>query len=460
MGIHGLATFLAAHADQVGARVDLVALARQRSKPAAAAAPTLLIDGLSLLYHLEERGCQEEADGGAHGVHRTNMVLAGEDCARMDADIALLAATAAAGGLRLECVLDAGYGTHWGEYQRKRSTAEARAAEKESMREALTAYCLHPELVDAERPGDPGGRLGMRQFVASLRRNRVDVTFALGEADDELFARSRQYPNTLAVATSDTDFAVVHGVCLADLRYLDWTSQPGCLWARLFTPARVAAALRLPESSLPDLAALCGNDITAPWLDALKLPVRLGMPCSPVNGRYRVAPAAVAEWLRGLGFPLDELPALRETMATTPALAEALKASAAFYQGRTAEPPSSSVMADAAALKADGALRPDDLGQVEPVVLRRRFVQASLPSDIVAIARNGVAHVSHPFGDPGVDGSAVPLLHASHLPLNHVRGRAPYHHQWKWGEGEGRGGRTSRAAATPHRASHALVVLV
>jgi len=436
MGIYGLATFLATHRDTAGRRTDLAAVAA--SQAAAGVAPVVLIDGLAFALHVQEQlleldgmgggGGGGGGDGGAEGEgapaaeavpgrlatrRLRDASLAGGEYALLDARVAQVVAAFRTAGLHLRCVFDGARGTNWAEFRRKWDTIEERRRQQRGDLHGLQRYCLGEQ---TDRPVDPGMMLGVLQVQDSLRRNRIDVAVAAGEADDELLAAALADPSVYGVLSADSDFAVVQGVRLIHLHGLDWWSAPGHLWADVFTAETVAGALRLPPERLKELACLCGNDITSGWIDRLEVPMRLGMSAYRIGEHCRISPDDAASWLRALPMPVLEHPIMQGLLSQHPAFAQAIAQSLAFYLGKPA--PSNPTEAE---LRAAGAIRDDDLGAYEPSILRERFHAGTVPVDSLALARNGLAMLNLRLGVPQLAEGG--LLDLAHRPLRHVRQR-------------------------------------
>ena len=81
--------------------------------------------------------------------------------------------------------------------------------------------------------------------------------------------------------------------------------------AKFFTTQTVAAALELTPEQLPDLAALCGNDITKQALLTCKLWAALGLAPKASEKPRGVFVAAVAKWLRHHPGALEDSPQVR-----------------------------------------------------------------------------------------------------------------------------------------------------
>ena len=145
----------------------------------------------------------------------------------------------------------------------------------------------------------------------------------------------------------------------------------------------VARVLRLPEERLPDLAALCGNDITSGVIAPLHKTLNVRT-CKQKQGRGKVAfPDAAAEALRAFPGALERLPVVMQH----PELAAALAASRSFYSKKHG------TAACAAASGLPGSL--DDI----PEGLRARVANAELPDWVLSVVRHasvwGYSHSIH-----------------------------------------------------------------
>jgi hypothetical protein len=425
MGVHGLASFLAEHRDRAGQRVDLVAQAAA-ARAAGAPPPTVLVDGASLSLFLQARMA---ATAGGVG-----MALGGHEYATLDAVVRRFAEGAARAGVRLHCLLDGGRGTHWGQWLRKRATVAHRRREQAAQLDALLRSCTKRTAdsdadqdagVSPHRRVPPAALLGSNQFCQSLARAGVTYAYVLGEADDALVAAARADPHVVAVLSTDTDLCLTPHVRLLLLRDDGGDGGSGSLelaWdaVTVYTPAKVAAALGVREAQLADLAALCGNDITASWIERTDLLTRLAIPTFRPAGRGppRATVADVAAWLRALPMPLSAHPAVAAAAAASrehAGLLAALAENARFYS------------AEGASGDADDAVRRDGLGQPEPARLRQLMEAGRVPGSAVAIARNGLVVPALLLGVPSADSNSTAtvsgdnLLRRAHLPLYHVR---------------------------------------
>ena len=139
------------------------------------------------------------------------------------------------------------------------------------------------------------------QVEFALKSAGVRVVYCLGEADSEILRYLQTHDNVCGILSGDTDFAIAYDSTLFLPEYFDLNKDlaissgsiceyPEDVVCETVTPARVASALNLTETQLPDLSVLCGNDFTRNLNASLSILAALGLNDSYVE--------TVAEWLR------------------------------------------------------------------------------------------------------------------------------------------------------------------
>eukprot|EP00873_Tetraselmis_striata_P046392 jgi/Tetstr1/466656/TSEL_011144.t1 len=212
----------------------------------------------------------------------------------------------------------------------------------------------------------------------------VSFQVAFGEAD-ELAAALVAGGEAVAVLSSDTDFAVMADCALLLLPLLDLREgEPPTGW--LFTPDSVAAVLGVEAASLPDVAALCGNDITSHILEQTDLRRELGLP-----GNLRAAPMEAAAWVRcAMGMRLEHS---KQARGRGTQLQEALTASRAFFELPHVPPPPPPLPEDL-----PGADNPGEVARVHDW-LAEQMACGALPPFTLAVAANRQHWAPHRVGD-------------------------------------------------------------
>ncbi len=211
--------------------------------------------------------------------------------------------------------------------------------------------------------------------MRTLRRLGVRVIICEEESNVEIVKCLQQMPGAYAILGNDSDFFLMRGARFVPLQHL--RVDDGRVLARVFTPESVAAALGLPEPRLHELAALCGNDITAEFIDRHCVARALGLPTvrSRLRGE-RCHPVEVAAFLRRLppATALRDEPRLAPLLTADPAFAAALRRNEDFYH---APPRPEPAPVDAA-------------GEGTPLegLLRRGMRACRLPAWVLAVHRH------------------------------------------------------------------------
>eukprot|EP00741_Cyanophora_paradoxa_P020837 tig00021314_g20115.t1 len=207
----------------------------------------------------------------------------------------------------------------------------------------------------------PVSPLAIRQIVHTLHRLQVPVRAAIctgprpshtplpPEASGrEALLREARGLGAFAIVSDDSDFAVMSGsrwiptqtLRVPTVEQLAAGGTSACARARLVTPERLASALGIPLPSLPDLAALIGNDVTGDAVASRDVLRAIGI----ASARGTPEVEDVAAWIRGLPGPSPaSSPALRDLLGRHTDLREAWGRSAAFY--RREAPPAASAAA-------------------------------------------------------------------------------------------------------------------
>lgn len=168
------------------------------------------------------------------------------------------------------------------------------------------------------------------QAKCTLASLGVEVVVLEKEADG-LMVHEMERRGAFAILGDDTDFLAMKGSSYIQYSDLVFTKQ--YIYARVFTPERVAAALGIPERRLYELAVICGNDITGTHVAEVAKALSLPTKSLNLDERTGVTPASAANFLRMLdeGQDLAGHPQMVEIMRDIPRVAETLQECKDFY---------------------------------------------------------------------------------------------------------------------------------
>ena len=278
---------------------------------------------------------QDEAETGSF-LHADVEILGGEPRC-YDYFLTSLVTNLRAMGIELVMIVDGTRGAHPAEFERKLATLRNRSIGRLEGNADIIKYCRNGGIIQAKTW--PGIRLVRRQSQLTLSRLGVRWIQCLGEADEEIVQYVHEHEEVYAAITNDSDFLITPGVRMIDPNCIDWgaivfstvkeTQEEG-ICCPVFSSVAVARCLNLPESALPSLAALVGNDITGPVLNASSL-------LSELELNYMNVQTACDLLASVENHDVRNLPVMKKLMQENAAIATAVESCLQFYSVDYAE---------------------------------------------------------------------------------------------------------------------------
>ena len=165
------------------------------------------------------------------------------------------------------------------------------------------------------------------QGLMTLESAGVKIVYCRGEADPELANFAQNNKEVYGILSRDSDFAIMEESALflfdfTDIHKAEVLPDINC---EIVTRTSLARALRIKEEQLPDLAILCGNDLTRPLNCRLMndLVTELRLEGTDIK--------SVAEWLRGKEVPLIKYKPFRVFCKNHPDYRNAVKLTYKYY---------------------------------------------------------------------------------------------------------------------------------
>ena len=140
------------------------------------------------------------------------------------------------------------------------------------------------------------------QGLMTLKSAGVKIFYCRGEADPELVYYAQNNEEVCGILSGDSDFAIMQETTLFPCGLFDFHScnVDKCTNINCETVTRttLARSLKIKEDQLPDLAILCGNDLTRPLNRQLIYSLKKQLRLEGTDIK------SVAKWLRGKVVPL------------------------------------------------------------------------------------------------------------------------------------------------------------
>ena len=137
------------------------------------------------------------------------------------------------------------------------------------------------------------------QGLMTLKSAGVKIFYCRGEADPELVYYAQNNEEVCGILSGDSDFAIMQETTLFPCGLFDFHScNVGMCTCETVTRTTLARSLKIKEDQLPDLAILCGNDLTRPLNRRLIYSLKKQLRLEGTDIK------SVAKWLQGKVVPL------------------------------------------------------------------------------------------------------------------------------------------------------------
>jgi len=143
------------------------------------------------------------------------------------------------------------------------------------------------------------------QGLMTLKSAGVKIFYCRGEADPELVYYAQNNEEVCGILSGDSDFAVMQETTMFPCGLFDFVGIHSCsmdmctdINCETVTRTTLARALKIEEDQLPDLAILCGNDLTRPLNCRLMYSLMKQLRLEGTDIK------SVAKWLQGKVVPL------------------------------------------------------------------------------------------------------------------------------------------------------------
>eukprot|EP00117_Sycon_ciliatum_P008010 scpid5141/ scgid5515/ Probable ATP-dependent RNA helicase spindle-E len=338
MGVRGLVTHCCSNLEVASRTVDLVEQAKkqqQEGRTNSSGQIVLAVDFYSFIITFLCR-CEHavlEAQSDDCPALSPYVHLLGGEPRCYDHWLQVLIETLRDINIELVFFVDGSRGSHCDEFRRKFETNKERDLEKSRAVPKIKAFCDTGAALSSDDKPWTGMMLVRRQLLLTARRLGVHWVQCLGEADEEIVRYAQSHREVFAIVSTDSDFLVTPDCNVIMPDSVDWvpltagdgTSTPERFPVPVFCAGTVAESLGLPQSALPGLAALCGNDITKPFIASHNVHKRLKLPSGPVVQ----AVSAVIKELED--FDIHQHQVIKELVQSDRDFAIALDESLLFY---------------------------------------------------------------------------------------------------------------------------------
>ena len=340
MGIRGLMTYCVSHSGKSGREVDLVQVVKQRKDEGLAGSSgttCLAIDFYAFACSLlpsSERLLVECQAGKDHALMHEYVTFLGGEPHYYNLWIVRLVANLRQLGIELVFFVDGARGAHASEFKRKLDTLREREDKLVKCHANIKCFCTSGGQLEGGVWS--GMRIVRNQLERTALRLGVHWVQCLGEADEEIARYAQTHKEVFAIVSPDSDFLIMRDCQVILPGLVDWLSLilcdeddlPESIVVPVFSPASIATSLGLPESALPSLAALAGNDITRPLMESYNVIQLLNV--------YEKRADSVIEGLSQVlatvdGCDVRHLPVVAELMQSDKKLAQAIDECYKFY---------------------------------------------------------------------------------------------------------------------------------